>query len=365
MIPGLPFFSGPTHLSSPRDDAAWAHLVDDARVAMQARHDGHDAAWGLGGMRWEVRMDEGLLRFVDDATGRTADCSMQVVGTVSPEGTWLWGWDHPSVPPALRGAAERVRAHGVEHGLDALTTRLAEATVEDGWDYCAVAGRLTGAQGVYKGTAGETHVFMVHGPARVTEPDGTVRVVALPDLPPYVAPAALPSLPPVVPTKHLPEPRTTGPVAGMPLMSGTPETAGPEPEVRAEQVLRFVQRYFAALRPTYAVDPDRRRRGRTDEEREDRRRLMRLQRTLQERHWRRGDTYFIGGVQGTGSDYDLDAHDEWEAVRIAPRLWQVTWTQHVGGAVRARYGGYVVGVFDDGFWLVDELEEELDLRPRS
>ena len=51
--------------------------------------------------------------------GVRATCSVQVIGTFNQEdNSWLWAWDHPSIVPALREHAKRVKAYGEAHGIE-------------------------------------------------------------------------------------------------------------------------------------------------------------------------------------------------------------------------------------------------------
>lgn len=105
--------------------------------------------------------------------GWTITAPLQVVGTFNTsDGTWLWGWDHPSVPEPLARHAEAARVFGARYGLGMFTERQVEASEEDGWTFTAVACHLAGAQGGYRGPSGATRVFMTYGEVTiVSSPD--------------------------------------------------------------------------------------------------------------------------------------------------------------------------------------------------
>ena len=89
---------------------------------------------------------------------------MQVIGTLNTaDGTWLWGWDHPSVRAELAVDVGLVRDFGERYGLTELTTRKIVATEADGWRFTALALHLAEAQGGYRGPTGPTRVFMTFG----------------------------------------------------------------------------------------------------------------------------------------------------------------------------------------------------------
>ena len=53
--------------------------------------------WGDGG-NWAVDLERGEIEFTNDR-GWLITAPVQVVGTYVPsKGTFMWGWDHPSVP---------------------------------------------------------------------------------------------------------------------------------------------------------------------------------------------------------------------------------------------------------------------------
>jgi len=128
--------------------------------------------WGLGqGGQWAADLDAGTITFTNDK-GWEITASVQVIGTYNTsDGTWLWGWDHPSVPEPVARDARRVHAFGEKYGLEALTTRQIHADESDAWTFTALACHLAGAQGGYRGPAGPTHVFMTYGTVSIRQDD--------------------------------------------------------------------------------------------------------------------------------------------------------------------------------------------------
>jgi hypothetical protein len=121
-------------------------------------------AWGLGSeTAWHLDMHAGTLRFTF-ADGRERVCPVQVVGTYNTaDGSFLWGWDHPSVPEPLRRAARRVCELGEAQGIEPFTTRKLACSQANAWAYAALAARLDGAAGAYRGKAGDAWVYMSFG----------------------------------------------------------------------------------------------------------------------------------------------------------------------------------------------------------
>jgi hypothetical protein len=126
----------------------------------------HDATWHLGQADWAVDQDTGVITFVGDEI--TATAPVQIIGTYNTiDGTWLWGWDHPSVQEPLAEHARRLHEYGQKHGLDSLTTRTFECEEMDAWEFTALACHLCRAQGGYRGPAGPALVFMTFGEVKL------------------------------------------------------------------------------------------------------------------------------------------------------------------------------------------------------
>ena len=106
-----------------------------------------------------------------------ATAPAQIIGTYSTQsGTWLWGWDHPSVEPALQKDAKRVLEFGEQNEVEVLTTRKLECSEDEAWEFTALACHLCGAQGGYRGPAGPALVFMTFGKVTLSQPKGKGRV---------------------------------------------------------------------------------------------------------------------------------------------------------------------------------------------
>lgn len=147
---------------------SWDQLREGAMAHAQAQTSAHSAAWGMDSADWAVDMTTRVLTFTNVRV--RAEAPMQVIGTLSPDGTFMFGWDHPSVPEEAGMAAKSLRDYGEEHDLPELTTQVVPASMEQAWQYAAVANVLTGGQGVYSGAAGPTRVFMTFGQVSLSQP---------------------------------------------------------------------------------------------------------------------------------------------------------------------------------------------------
>jgi hypothetical protein len=147
---------------SPVDPAlfgAQSAFVEQCYAGLQLKTGSHDRVWGLGEADWGADLKAGTLTFTTP-TMQTV-CSVQVIGTYNTQdGTFLWGWEHPSVPELLGAHARLVRDFAAEHGLNDLLLNPLGCTEDDIWAFGALATALGGAQGAYRGPAGTTLVMM-------------------------------------------------------------------------------------------------------------------------------------------------------------------------------------------------------------
>lgn len=149
-----------------REDSSgltYAQLLERSIEALHTKTAAHDALWHIGEAAWAVDQDAGTITFTR-ADGISAVCPVQIVGTYNTlDGTWLWGWDHPSVAPALQAHAHAVYAYGTNAGIARLTTRKLTCSEEEAWEFAALACELCDAQGAYRGPSGTVLVFMTFG----------------------------------------------------------------------------------------------------------------------------------------------------------------------------------------------------------
>jgi hypothetical protein len=139
------------------------HLVDQSMEELRLKTAAHDGLWHLSEADWSVDQDAGTIVFTSP-DGITATCPVQIIATYNREdGTWLWGWDHPSVEPALQNHARNVLEYGKKQGIKKLTLRKVECEESEAWEFTALACKLSGAQGGYRGPAGSAWVFVTFG----------------------------------------------------------------------------------------------------------------------------------------------------------------------------------------------------------
>lgn len=137
---------------------------------LKLKTDGHRKAWGLDKtIRWDLNQESGDLIF-SLPDGMKATCPAQIIGTYNSEDhTWLWAWANSSIEEELKVDALKVRKYGEEHHIDRLTTRKWVGTEDEAWSMVALAVKLCGKQGAYRGPAGTTYVFITFGEVKLNK----------------------------------------------------------------------------------------------------------------------------------------------------------------------------------------------------
>lgn len=88
------------------------------------------------------------------ADGAEVSADVQIAGTLSDDGSWMWAWGHPDVEEHLQAAAWAVRQFGERQEIEELMTRggLTDPARVD--DYLAICAYISDANGVCMGDHG-------------------------------------------------------------------------------------------------------------------------------------------------------------------------------------------------------------------
>lgn len=139
-------------------------FIEGAREGLAQQTRAHADTWRLGEeAEWGADLESGELTWTFD-DGAVALAKAQVVGTYDTnDGTFLWGWDHPSVPEPLRAHAHLAREWGESVGARVFVERKVPCSEDEAWSFAAVTNRVAGANGVYRGPSGAVLVFFTFG----------------------------------------------------------------------------------------------------------------------------------------------------------------------------------------------------------
>jgi hypothetical protein len=130
--------------------------MEDLMLATQS----HQQGWHFGKEeQWQVDYETGelLLKF----PGRQVIATAQIIGTYDCEsGLWQWAWANPNFPQSILSHALQVRGYGEQHGIERLISPEWQGAETDCWYMAALAARLCGAEGAYRGPSGAIFSFL-------------------------------------------------------------------------------------------------------------------------------------------------------------------------------------------------------------
>jgi hypothetical protein len=147
-------------------------FLDECFEELRTLQEANGEKWGIDDCeRWDVDQDQGFIVFTNTRTAhRRLVGQVQIIGSFdTTDDTWLWAWANPTVRPALQADSLQLKAYGEEQGLDQLTEAKWEGEELDAWMMTALAVKLLGAEGAYRGPAGRLHIFMVFRGLKATE----------------------------------------------------------------------------------------------------------------------------------------------------------------------------------------------------
>ena len=143
------------------DTPEFRALLNASMEELRLKTTGHQHGWKFGQAdRWDLDQARGDLIFTF-GDGVIATCPAQIIGSFdSASNTWLWAWANPSIAEPLKSDSLRVKDYGQQHQIARLTTAQWSGTEADAWNMAALACKLCEAQGVYRGPAGNSLVFI-------------------------------------------------------------------------------------------------------------------------------------------------------------------------------------------------------------
>ncbi len=150
-------------LSINASDVKPEDFIQQSYKGLQEISEVNSKAWGFGSEQtWSVDFNNGKILFIFE--DKTVEADVQVVGTMSRQGTFMWGWDHPSVKGTPSEHAKLVKAYGEKNKLDEITTRIVPMSEQRAWELTALTMRVGENMGAYRGNAGGgTLVYMTFG----------------------------------------------------------------------------------------------------------------------------------------------------------------------------------------------------------
>ncbi|MCP4218286.1 MAG: hypothetical protein GY765_26860, partial [bacterium] len=127
-------------------------FVDQSKEGLAVQTQAHNRLWHIGEAdQWNVDQESGKISW-SFSDGTYVEADVQIIGTYNPnDGTFLWGWDHPSVLKKLQRNAQMVKEYGTKHNISKFTNRKILCTEDEAWEFTAIANRLSESNGGYRG----------------------------------------------------------------------------------------------------------------------------------------------------------------------------------------------------------------------
>lgn len=169
----------------PEEDSALSVALMEGTGLIEQSAAAHQAQWGLGSAdRWDVDQPTGTIRFT--FADKVVTAPVQMLGSWSRANeTFMWAWANPSVDESLSRDAARVKAFGERHDWSFLVADTVPANEEQAADMVAVAFRITGATGFYRGGNLPIVPYLTFGPeVTITPTEGEATTISVKGPPP-------------------------------------------------------------------------------------------------------------------------------------------------------------------------------------
>jgi hypothetical protein len=144
-------------------------FLEGSMEGLRLQTEAHQGTWHFGKEEhWDFSQDTGELVFTfPDIVVRAP---AQIIGSFdSRDGSWMWSWANSSISDSLTRHSVRVREYGEQHRIRRLTTPSWSGEEADGWRMAALANRLCESNGVYRGPADTTFVFITFGEVQLSK----------------------------------------------------------------------------------------------------------------------------------------------------------------------------------------------------
>ncbi|MGW3246766.1 DUF6882 domain-containing protein [Streptomyces sp. NPDC001070] len=130
--------------------------------------------WGLGTAdRWDLDQRTGEITWT--FPDKIATAPAQIIGSYNRStSSWVWAWANDDILPAMSRDSEKVRDWAAANGHAGLALPRVEVDEETAGTIAAVALRVTGATGFYRGGSGTAFPIITFGPVTLTSADGEV-----------------------------------------------------------------------------------------------------------------------------------------------------------------------------------------------
>lgn len=146
-----------------KDTLSYEQLIERAMNSVQLKNQMHSDTWKIDQADWSVDQDDGIIVF-ESPEQLLVTAPVQIIGTYDQrEGSWMWSWANSSITPNLTHDAKSVLAYGERKNIAQLQESKSLISEYQAWELTALACELNEQQGVYRGSAGTTLIYMTFG----------------------------------------------------------------------------------------------------------------------------------------------------------------------------------------------------------
>ncbi|MFE0458569.1 DUF6882 domain-containing protein [Kitasatospora sp. NPDC058965] len=161
-----------------RDAEGLSSLLLQGEDMIEQLADAH-RSWGLGSAdRWGLDQRTGVITWT--FPDKTATAPAQILGSWSPSSSsWQWAWANPTILPELSRDSRVVSEWAEANGHGGLATPTIDADEQMAGVIAALAVRITGATGFYRGPGAKAVVVITFGPVTLTAQDGSTSTFTI------------------------------------------------------------------------------------------------------------------------------------------------------------------------------------------
>lgn len=145
---------------TPKQDAFLGGAMEEYNSTLQS----FEKEFEITDCAWEYSQDDGVLALSPSRGGSPHRFKAEVAGSFSrSEGTWEWAWNNPYIEDGLKVLSLDVKKYGDSEGLEYFSSGIVDLQGQEEFAayLAAVSQKISGAEFVYRGDAGDLVVYLL------------------------------------------------------------------------------------------------------------------------------------------------------------------------------------------------------------
>jgi uncharacterized protein DUF6882 len=135
-------------------------FVDECLKSLATIQNNNIAKYHLGDGTWNVDLEAGTITFTQ--SDQLVVAKIQVVGTLNNEKqTFMWAWDHPSIPKKLSENVTLLKQWGEVNSLPLFMNNPIICDENQAWEFTALMCKFAKAEGAYIGRKDNISLFLI------------------------------------------------------------------------------------------------------------------------------------------------------------------------------------------------------------